>query len=68
MLIQTIEKRQGLKIACPEGIAWRMSYIELKQLAELAERNCKSEYGAYIQRLVRESQKQSGAVAGGALG
>jgi glucose-1-phosphate thymidylyltransferase len=68
MFIHTIEKRQGLKIACPEEIAWRMGYIELRQLVELAEQNAKSDYGAYIQRLVKESQKQSGVMPGGALG
>jgi len=64
MFVHTIEKRQGLKIACPEEIAWRMGYIDLKQLARLAERNAKSEYGTYIQRLVKESQKESGLMPG----
>jgi glucose-1-phosphate thymidylyltransferase len=67
MFIHTIEKRQGMKVACPEEIAWRMGYIDLKQLALLAERNAKSDYGAYLHRLVRESQKH-GAVTGGAFG
>jgi glucose-1-phosphate thymidylyltransferase len=64
--IHTIEKRQGLKIACPEEIAWRMDYIDLKQLAELAGRNGKSDYGAYIERLVRESERQSELPGGAA--
>ena len=64
--IHTIEKRQGLKIACLEEIAWRMGYIDLGQLAELAEQNGKSDYGAYIRRLVKQSQEQSAAIPGGA--
>ena len=65
--IHTIEKRQGLKIACLEEIAWRMGYIDLAQLAELAEQNAKSDYGAYIRRLVLQSQEQPAATPGGAL-
>jgi len=60
MFIQTIENRQGLKIACLEEIAWRMGYISLAQLAELAKRNAKSDYGSYIERLVNESQTLHG--------
>ena len=56
MFIQTIENRQGLKIACLEEIAWRMGYINLDQLAQLAKQNAKSDYGVYIERLVNESQ------------
>lgn len=50
--IATIEKRQGLKIACPEEIAWRMKYIDEAQLRELAEPLRKSGYGEYLLRIL----------------
>lgn len=50
--IQTIEKRQGLKIACPEEIAYRMRYISAQQVAQLAEILGKSGYGAYLRGLL----------------
>jgi glucose-1-phosphate thymidylyltransferase len=46
--IQTIEKRQGLKVACPEEIAYRMGYIDKAQLLRLAEPLLKSGYGQYL--------------------
>jgi glucose-1-phosphate thymidylyltransferase len=46
--IQTIEKRQGLKVACPEEIAYRMGYIDKAQLVRLAEPLLKSGYGEYL--------------------
>ena len=46
--IQTIEKRQGLKVACPEEIAYRMGYINKEQLIELAKPLLKSGYGEYL--------------------
>ena len=46
--IQTIEKRQGLKIACPEEVAWRMGFIDDAQLAALAEPLRRSTYGRYL--------------------
>jgi len=52
--IQTIEKRQGLKIACPEEIAYRMGYITGPQLAALAEVLGKSGYGVYLRALLSE--------------
>ncbi len=45
--IQTIEKRQGLKVACPEEIAYRLGYISADELRALAARIAKSSYGAY---------------------
>ncbi len=48
MFIQTIEKRQGLKIACIEEIAYEMGYITKKKLLELAEPLAKNQYGQYL--------------------
>jgi glucose-1-phosphate thymidylyltransferase len=50
--IQIIEERQGLKIACPEEIAFRMGYIDAAQLERLAEPMRKNEYGKYLYRLL----------------
>lgn len=49
--IQTIEKRQGLKIACLEEIAWRKGYITKEELQELAKEFKKNEYGDYLLRI-----------------
>ena len=46
--IETIERRQGLKIACPEGIAYRMGYIDADALERLAHPMKKSSYGQYL--------------------
>ncbi|MEA3291269.1 MAG: glucose-1-phosphate thymidylyltransferase RfbA [Pseudomonadota bacterium] len=51
--IETIEKRQGMKVSCPEEIAWRMGYIDDDQLAVLAQDLSKNEYGAYLSRLLQ---------------
>ncbi len=50
--IQTLEKRQGLKIACPEEIAFRMGYIDRRQLEALARPLSKSSYGQYLMSLL----------------
>ena len=50
--IATLERRQGLKIACPEEIAWRAGFIDAAQLAHLAEPLKKSGYGKYLQQLL----------------
>ena len=52
--IQTIEKRQGLKIACPEEIAWRRGWIDSAQLTQLATLQAKSSYGQYLLDLLKE--------------
>jgi glucose-1-phosphate thymidylyltransferase len=54
--VQTIEDRQGLKISCPEEIAYRQGYIDANQLAALAEPLQKSEYGSYLTQILKESQ------------
>jgi len=54
LFIQTIEKRQGLKIACPEEIAYRMGYITSGQLEKLAERMSKNGYGQYLFGILQE--------------
>ena len=56
MFIHTLEKRQGLKIACPEEIAFRMGYIDGRQLEKLAAPLIKSGYGAYLLRILEESK------------
>jgi glucose-1-phosphate thymidylyltransferase len=55
MFIQTIEKRQGLKVACPEEIAYRLGYINEQQLRTLATKIGKSTYGQYLVRLLEET-------------
>jgi glucose-1-phosphate thymidylyltransferase len=52
--IETLEKRQGLKISCPEEIAWRMGYIDSDQLRTLAEPLIKSGYGEYLLQIIDE--------------
>lgn len=52
--IETVEKRQNMKIACLEEIAWRMDYISSEQLEVLAQPLKKNEYGQYLLRLIEE--------------
>ncbi|MGA1471049.1 MAG: glucose-1-phosphate thymidylyltransferase RfbA, partial [Burkholderiaceae bacterium] len=52
--IATIEKRQGLKVACPEEIAYRQQWIDAEQLNRLAQPLLKNGYGQYLQRLLQE--------------
>ena len=54
LFIETIQKRQGLKIACIEEIAWRLGYIDTQQLIRLAEIYLKNEYGQYLMQIVKE--------------
>ncbi len=52
--IETVEQRQGLKVACPEEIAFRKGYINAEQLERLAQPLLKNEYGQYLLGLIRE--------------
>ncbi len=52
--VQTIQARQGLKIACVEEIAYRMGYIDAAQVERLAKPLLKNEYGKYLRRIVKE--------------
>lgn len=52
--IQTIEKRQGFKIACPEEIAYRMQFIDALALDKLADKYIKNSYGQYLKQLLTE--------------
>ncbi|ANQ85067.1 glucose-1-phosphate thymidylyltransferase [Azoarcus olearius] len=54
LFIQTIEKRQGLKIACPEEIAWRLGWIDSAALEALAAPLAKNGYGQYLKRLLED--------------
>lgn len=55
MFIHTIEKRQGLKVACPEEIVYRLGYIDASQLRALAAKIAKSTYGQYLLRVLEET-------------
>ncbi len=53
--IETIEKRQGLKICCPEEVAYRLGFIDHQQLESQAKLFANSSYGAYLQRIADEA-------------
>jgi len=54
--VQTIEHRQGLKIACLEEIAWQQGWVSNERLAELAKPLSKTQYGQYLQRLLKSKK------------
>ena len=57
--IATLEHRQGLKIACPEEIAWRAGFISSESLERLAQPLAKSGYGEYLLRLLADSAERT---------
>ena len=52
--IRTLEQRQGLKVGCPEEVAWRQGWINNAQLECLAQPLLKSGYGAYLLQMLQE--------------
>jgi glucose-1-phosphate thymidylyltransferase len=62
LFVHTIERRQGLSIACPEEIAYRQGFISAEELQRLAEKVSKSRYGQYLFALLREPQFTPGAM------
>jgi len=60
--IRTLEHRQGLKVGCPEEVAWRQGWINDEQLAALAQPLKKSGYGSYLLQLLEESSSDHAAL------
>ncbi len=56
--VETIEKRQGLKIACLEGIAYRKGWISEERMIELAKPMLKNKYGQYLMRVIDEKKEE----------
>jgi glucose-1-phosphate thymidylyltransferase len=55
LFVQTLQKRQGMKIACPEEVAYRSGFITAEHLEKLAETMKESEYGQYLLRVLQET-------------
>ncbi|MGR3274580.1 glucose-1-phosphate thymidylyltransferase RfbA [Acaryochloris marina NIES-2412] len=55
--VETMEQRQGLKIACVEEVAYRMGYISADQVKELSQDLCKNSYGEYLLRVLEEGDQ-----------
>ena len=56
--IQAIEQRQGLKVACPEEVAYKMGFIDAEAVLAVARTMEKNEYGQYLLRLIEEERAQ----------
>ena len=54
LFVQTLEKRQGVKISCIEEIAYRMGYIDAQQLKKIASQMINSPYGEYLEKVINE--------------
>jgi len=54
LFIKTLEMRQGLKIGCPEEVAWRLNYIDDKKLGEIANKYANNPYGNYLNKILNE--------------
>ena len=52
--ISTLETRQGVKISCPEEIAWRLGYINDEKLLKLANDYSNNQYGSYLNSLIKD--------------
>ncbi|MDY9920643.1 MAG: glucose-1-phosphate thymidylyltransferase RfbA [Synergistota bacterium] len=52
--VETIQKRQGTMVSCPEEIAWRMGYISSEELQKISYIYNKSEYGKYLERIIKK--------------
>jgi glucose-1-phosphate thymidylyltransferase len=63
--IQVIEERQGLKVGCPEEVAWRMGWIDDAQLERLAGHLAKSAYGRYLAQLLERHEPSAGLAGSG---
>jgi glucose-1-phosphate thymidylyltransferase len=55
LFVQTLEERQGLKVACIEEIAFSQGFIDATQLQKLADQAGKSDYGNYLRRVLRDA-------------
>ena len=56
LFIKTLEMRQGLKIGCPEEIAWRLNYIDDKKFEDIARKYVNSPYGNYLRKILKETK------------
>jgi glucose-1-phosphate thymidylyltransferase len=63
LFIQTIEKRQGLKVACPEEVAFRSGFIDDAHLDRLASECQNRQYGAYLRQVLDEARSQAAVAA-----
>ncbi len=61
--IQAIEQRQGLKVACPEEVAYKMGFISKEDLLRIAAQLNRSDYGQYLERLIEEDGGHGGQTA-----
>ena len=57
--IKTLENRQGLKVGCPEEIAWRSDWISDSQLIKISKPLLKSGYGSYLRKLIKTNKNKT---------